>query len=117
MRLYMAVTTEMARMAVDQGIGSLARPRFDINTGKPWENVEMRDLPPGGLTFSRTTEATTAADDDGNVHVTISGGPVLADDPGEYVLSIEVPDDIACEHFVVEEPGRRLHEERCGRMG
>jgi hypothetical protein len=114
MRLYIALPTAAARLFIDDGF--VGRPRVmydqhvtlaDIEAGaKPTgvaEYVEFRDMPPVGLTFSRTTEADVEPTDDG-LEVTIDGGPVLADDPGDFILSIKVPDEVAREHEVTEDP-------------
>lgn len=121
MRLYtLGLPTSAARAVIDHGgFDPIARVSALIGddgmpTGEDLEYVDLRDLPPGGLTFSRTTEV-DVSDEGETVGMTISGGPVLLDDPGDFVLSIEVPDDLAREHVVTEEPGRLYEQDDEGR--
>jgi hypothetical protein len=58
-------------------------------------------MPPGGLTRSITTESHI---DEESGAVVFSGGPLLADDPEDFVLSIDVPDDFALKREVREDP-------------
>jgi hypothetical protein len=55
-------------------------------------------MTPGGLIPSLTTEVNAELDDEGNPRITVDGGPVMASDPGDFILSIEVPDELALEH-------------------
>ena len=120
----MASSTEYARHVIDSGFVGV--PWWPINpdetgqpvrderghptyTGERLERCEFRDQPPSGLAFSRTTESRVDFDpDDHTAKVIISGGAVLADDPGDFVLSIEVPEDFARDRQIREEPGRVL---------
>jgi hypothetical protein len=78
--------------------------RRDDPTGAPaqanglCDALRVPEHSPAGLTFSRTAEATAEQTADDEIKITIGGGPVLADDPGDFVLSIEVPDDLSLEH-------------------
>lgn len=120
MKLYMAVPTDYARSVIDVGFagtrqmyenGADNRPDFT----RPTADVmcEFRDMPPTALTFSRTAESTVHETDEG-VEVTIDGGPVLADDLGDFVLCIDVPDDVASPWVITEEPGRILKKDDAG---
>jgi hypothetical protein len=120
MKLFIAVNTEMAEGVVARGfVGSAGRPTILYGTddrgdfllnpdGSRIESFrgdicEFRDIPPRGLTLSRTTEVTSKVDND-RIEITMDGGPVLADDLGDFILSIEVPDDFALEREAHEDP-------------
>ena len=102
-RLFVAVPTDYAHSVYQHGFTASERPLYDPDelANGPYVKiesrafVEFRDMPPVGLTFSLTAEATVEGDpdDDHRVNVTIDGGPVLADYLGDFVLAIEVPDD------------------------
>lgn len=81
------------------------------------EHCEFRDQPPGGLILSRTAEVVTSEGDEftaedgnplgeallqglaaGGTELTIGGGLVLADDPGDFIMSIDVPEDVLRQH-------------------
>lgn len=106
MRLYAAAQAEAARAVVQHGFAAAGRPRrvWDA-TGKSEvvEFVEFRDLTPTGFTLSRTAELKAEKTNEG-IKMTISGGPVLADDLGDFIISIDVPDDLASEREVHEDP-------------
>lgn len=126
MRLYMPAATEYARYVIDNGFVGIPTPMYDsdeleaaghgsprtyrsgeamppLPEPKEWKEwCIFRDMPPGGLTFSRTTEMSAEHAEDG-VEITVEGGPVLADDMGDFVLSVDIPDDIAAEYRVYEE--------------
>jgi hypothetical protein len=100
MDLYMAVSTAYARHVIDEGF--VGRSVSSLEGGEA-EVCEFRDLPPRGLTLSLTAEAEAEQTEKG-LKTTIAGGPVLADDIGDFVLSIEVPSEIAKEYESHEEP-------------
>lgn len=126
MRLYRTATTDYARHVIDEGFVGVRRSMYEpealaaaiaetpegqvTDRGELPEPidveewVEFRDLPSQGATFSRTTEVLAVEEADGRVHIAIGGGPVLVDDVGDFVLTIEVPDDVALEHEVHEDP-------------
>ena len=94
----MAVPADCARHVIDVGfVGTRTVYATkedgipDYSRPDPTPLCEFRDLPPAGLTFSRTTEAEVDQDE---VKVTIGGGPLLADFMGDFILSIEVPDEL-----------------------
>jgi hypothetical protein len=60
-------------------------------------------MPPSGLTLSLVTDTHYERTDEGAFSITLSGGPVLADDMGDLVLAIEVPDDEALHEMEVYE--------------
>jgi hypothetical protein len=120
MELFIAASTEMARGVVDRGfVGSVGRPTILYETDEKGDFLlnpngsriessradvcEFRDIPPRGLTPSRTTEVTSEVDED-RIEVTMDGGPVLADDLGDFILSIQVPDDFALVREAHEDP-------------
>lgn len=72
-------------------------------TGEIMDLVQFRDLPPGGLTLSRATQVAEAVEV-GEIRVSITGGAVLADDFGDFILAIELPDDLAATYRVAEDP-------------
>lgn len=139
MRLYMAATTEYARRAIDEGFIGVQRQMFrpeDLERYKekfpegmmteaqmlesmafqaslPSEVVdlcEFRDMPPEDIALSRTAEVHGSESDDADFAVEISGGPVLFDNPGDFVLSIDVPDDLALGREVINELGWPFRE-------
>ena len=108
MRLYTpGLPTDYARQVIDQGFVGRPRavydaeeldaatrdtPEGEITPPKKLpeptdvvEYCEFRDMPPGGLASSRTTEAEIAQ-------------------TGDFVLSIEVPDSVALANEIHEEP-------------
>jgi hypothetical protein len=109
MRLYKAAQTAAARRVIDHGF--LGIPRWvyaeddpDFNgLAEVVEYVEFRDMPPGGMTFSRTTETAVTDSDEDSIKVEVSGGPVLMDFVGDFVLCIEVPDELALQWEVKED--------------
>lgn len=125
MKLFMAATTEYARFVIDKGFVGVPHTLYDPDEldaaraktpegqftvpPEPIEVVEyceFRDLPSSGLIFSRTTEidVDVDVDENGDLNMTISGGPTLADDPGDFTLSIEVPDEFALKREAIEDP-------------
>jgi hypothetical protein len=96
MKLYGAASTQTARNIIDHGFPG--RPQVLVDDDKPTGEiihvVELRDMPPRGLILSRTTEVTAESDGD-DVTMSMTGGPVLADDPGDFVIQIDVPNDVA----------------------
>jgi hypothetical protein len=116
MRLFIALPTEAARLFIERGFAGIPRVLYDadatleeVNSGKAKptgvaEYVEFRDQPPVGLTLSRTAEVTEAEIGDDSMAITIGGGPVLADDLGDFILSIDVPDEVALAHEAKEDP-------------
>jgi hypothetical protein len=127
MRLYTpGLPTDYARHVIDQGFVGLPRavygaeeldaatrdtPEGEIAPPKKLpeptdvvEYCEFRDMPPGGLASSRTTEAEIEQTGETEFKMTIDGGPSLLDDPGGFVLSIEVPDSVAL--------ANEIHDER-----
>jgi hypothetical protein len=111
-RLFMAVTARYARRVHQTGFVGQPETMYDsdkldageyVETG-PQEFCEFRDMPPAGLTFSLTAETHAKVDDEGNLAVEIGGGPVLADDMGDFVLSIRLPSEEIREHEVHEDP-------------
>jgi hypothetical protein len=127
MRLYTpGVSTDYSRYVIDHGFVGLPRATYDSeeldaatrNTPegeltpyeKPFEPTdvaeycEFRDMPPGGLALSRTTEAEVEQTGVIEPNMTIEGGPRLLDDPGDVVLSIEVPDSVALANEFHHEP-------------
>lgn len=112
-RLCIAVPTHYARSVYQHGFTASERPLYDpdeLAKGNYVETesrafIEFRDMPPVGLTFSLTAEATAEVDpdDDHRINMTIDGGPVLADYMGDFVLSIEVPDDEALHQMEIHE--------------
>src|SRR4051812_33083001 len=118
MDLYMAVSTDLARFVLDHGF--VGRPRVMIDddhqpTGQVRDFCEFRDVPPIGLTLSRTAELRVEEDHDDAMSVTIEGGATLLDDLGDFVLALDVPDDVALEARVREEPGRAFKRDGHGR--
>jgi hypothetical protein len=101
MRLYVAVTTEQARRAIDAGFVGRSWVTYppdatleEMTSGrreaeaKVAEFVEFRNLPPSG-----PWEATTEFD---GVHLDFGSDPIQRREMfGDFVLSIEVPDDVA----------------------
>ena len=108
MRLYTpGLPTDYARQVIDQGFVGRPRAVYDAEEldaatrdtpegeitppeklPEPTDVVEyceFRDMPPGGLASSRTTEAEIAQ-------------------TGDFVLSIEVPDSVALANEIHEEP-------------
>jgi hypothetical protein len=124
MKLYTAASTEYARHVIDRGFAGMWRDVYDPDEldearrrtpeGQPVTDLpnpidtkpycEFRDIPSSGLTFSRTTETDVAQTGEDSLKVTISGGPTLADDIGDFTLEIEVPADFALEREVHEDP-------------
>ena len=98
MRLFAALSTNSVRHIVAHDFTGITR----IIGGK--EYVMFRDLPPAGLTRSLTTEAETTQTGENESKVVFSGGPMLADDMGEFQVSIDVPEQVAREHVVTEDP-------------
>jgi hypothetical protein len=136
MRLYTpGLPTDYARHVIDQGFVGLRRPVSDAEEldaaatrdtpegditppeklPEPThvaECCEFRDRPPGGVASSRTTESEIAQTGETELKMTIDGGPSLLNDPGDLVLSIEVPDSVALANQIHEEPpwGRPFRE-------
>ncbi len=100
MKLYQAATTTDARHVIDHGFVGRS---IMLTSGEIADFVQFRDLPPAGLTSSRTAEVEATLHDD-QIDVRISGGEVLVDDLGDFVLCIDVPDDVARDFRVAEEP-------------
>jgi hypothetical protein len=111
-RLYAAVLMDYARHV--HRAGFIGRPEVTYETEKLalGEDVaihtqafcEFRDMPPAGLTFSLTAEAQVEERYADTIEMTISGGPVLADEMGDLVLSILVPDGEIREYEIHEDP-------------
>ena len=99
MDLYMAVSTAYARHVIDEGF--VGRSLSWLEGGEA-EVCEFRDQPPTGLTLSLTAEAEAENTEKGS-KVTIGTGPVLADDIGDFVLSIEVTSEMGKEYEIDEE--------------
>lgn len=110
MRLYKAVSASYARHVID--VGFIGVPNCTVE-GEYFEYVEMRDIPPAGLTFSRTAEMEVAVDEvTGHIDARIGGGPVLADDLGDFIVSIAMPADVAAQYRITYEdpPGWPFQE-------
>jgi hypothetical protein len=99
MNLYMAVSTAYARRVIDEGFVGRS---VSLLEGGETEVCEFRDIPPVGLTLSLTAEAEAENTEKGS-KVTIGTGPVLADDIGDFVLSIEVTSEMGKEYEIDEE--------------
>jgi hypothetical protein len=99
MNLYMAVSTAYARRVIDEGFVGRS---VSLLEGGETEVCEFRDIPPVGLTVSLTAEAEAENTEKGS-KVTIGTGPVLADDIGDFVLSIEVTSEMGKEYEIDEE--------------
>jgi hypothetical protein len=100
MLLYVAVPMNYARFVVERGFVGVERAFIE---GGSAEFCEFRDIPPTGLTFSRTTEVTAEPTETG-ISLTIGGGGILADYIGDVVLSIDVPEAAALECEAREDP-------------
>ena len=106
MQLFRAVSTEYAKQVIEDGfVGTEVAWTDEASkpTGEVQSICEFRDMPPTGLTSSLTTEVTVEAGEE-DFQVTFAGGPVLADDLGDFVLSIEVPVHVATKYEVREDP-------------
>ena len=125
MRLYTpGLPTDYARHVIDHGfvgravydVEELDAATRDIPEGEITpseklpepiavaEHCEFRNMPPGGLIFSRTTEAEIEPTGGTESKVTIDCGSSLLDDAGDFVFSIEVPDSVALANEIYEEP-------------
>jgi hypothetical protein len=107
-RLYMATNTKYARHVIEEGFIGVSHVVYDAD-GKPTDEVvdwcEFRDLPPGGLTPSITTETEIEPMDEGiAIAIAMSGGPMLADGGGDFLLAIDVPEDVALKYELNEDP-------------
>jgi hypothetical protein len=111
-RLYAAVTMDYARLVHRTGFVGQLEVLYDTDKLALGEYVaigtqefcQFRDMPPAGLTFSLTAEAQTEVRNDDSIEITIGGGPVLADEMGDLVLSILVPDTEIRQYEVHEDP-------------
>jgi hypothetical protein len=108
MRLYMAVPTDYAVEVVSNGF-THGRPLYDpetdeISTTAFQPYLDFRDLAPTGASFGVTAEgAFQEPTEDDDFQIAIQG-PVMFDDPGAFVLSIEVPDEFALQQEARFEP-------------
>jgi hypothetical protein len=98
MRLYMAASTEYAQHVIAKGFVGIPRRLVD---GGVAEFCEFRDSPPTGIDLSITAGVIPGSEDE---PTRITGGPVLVTDPGDFILSIEVPNDLASQREVHEDP-------------
>lgn len=115
----MAVSTAYARLIIDSGFEGVPTTSYEdfevlgtdergntrygkpIGPGTDWEYVPMRDMPPMGLTPSRTTEIEIETDEDGGQVNIAMRGPVLADGLGDFIVSIEMPEVEVLPHRAV----------------
>jgi hypothetical protein len=113
-RLFAAGTTNGVRQVVADGFTGIPELTYPGNAGTIEEMraseatvvyfVKFRDLPPAGMTFSRTTEMDAEQTSENEIRVDIDGGPVLMDDMGDFQVPIDVPAEVIAEYEVVEDP-------------
>ncbi len=111
-RLYAAVTMDYARLVHRTGFVGQSEVLCDTDKLALGEYLaigtqklcQFRDMPPVGLTFSLTAEAHAEVRNDESIEITIGGGPVLADEMGDLVLCILVPDTEIRQNEVHEDP-------------
>ena len=103
MKLYMAVPADYARHIIDSGFEGSAAHWLEAEDGTVSHYCPFRDQPPGGLVLSRTAEIEADVTGDA-MALRVSGGALLADDLGDFVMSIDVPGEMAAQFEVHEEP-------------
>ncbi len=96
MRLYMATPAEYAALVVHEGF-TVGRPFYDPRIDgfartAHLEYCDFKDQKPVGRSLPGPHELANT-----NVFQVRLDGPILLDDPGDFVLSIEVPDEFALE--------------------
>jgi len=90
MKLYMTVSAVQARQIIDDGfVGIPTQMTHEDGTERVCEFVMMRDRPPCGT-----------------VRWGVSGGTSVIDDPGDFNLVIDVPDDMVMRVGITEDPPR-----------
>lgn len=103
--LYAAVPTDYARQVIDEGIlgRDMVTEDEDGDSGMVVVICEFRSRPPTGLTRSLTAEVQSAWTCSTGEGVIIARG-MLADEVGDFLLTIEVPRSLAVERTVTEDP-------------
>jgi hypothetical protein len=99
MRLYMAVPADYAAAVAQAGFRT-GRPFYDpgidgFSRTSHMEYCDFRDKKPSWNSLSELPQMPHT-----NVFGVTVEGPIRLDDPGDFVLSIDVPDDFALEHEV-----------------
>lgn len=105
MKLYMPVSTSLARHIIDDGFYGIPRLMTARDGSKDvYEVVVMYDQPPTGLVGDRSTEFQVETTDERIITMTGTGGKWFTMDIGDFTMVIEVPDKQVAQYEIREDP-------------